>query len=138
MDERNWHWSLPCDPRMVSTARRNVAAAVSDVDRDTVEIALLLTSEVVTNALRYGDTSSLSLSLRLRPDELLVEVDDATVQQPQVRLPRQLDERGRGLMLLDALASEWGSDAKADGKTVWFRLALTTPVIEGSPLARHP
>ena len=121
---------------MVSTARSHVAEMMSGIDRETVEVALLLTSEVVTNALRYGQTSSLSLSLTLRPGELLVEVDDATPEQPHVRLPRQLDERGRGLMLLDALASGWGSTTKGAGKTVWFRLAITAPVVEDPSLVR--
>jgi hypothetical protein len=54
-------------------------------------------------------------------DEVLVEVTDDCAQLPQRRLPED-DEAGRGLLLADALAADWGARPAETGKTVWFTL----------------
>jgi hypothetical protein len=58
------------------------------------------------------------------PGELRVDVTDDSPSQPRVRTVSVSDVRGRGLMIMEALAQRWGVDPVADGrgKTVWFTL----------------
>ncbi|WP_086830878.1 SpoIIE family protein phosphatase [Streptomyces sp. NRRL B-24572] len=116
-------WQLPREPRSVGRARELARAQLAAWDLeplvDTVE---LLVSELVTNALRYGEGE---IRLRLLRDRTLVcEVWDAGLVQPRRRRARDTDEGGRGLQLVGLLSSSWGSRRTPRGKTVWFELAL--------------
>ncbi|MFE7549426.1 SpoIIE family protein phosphatase [Streptomyces gardneri] len=116
-------WSLPREPRSVGRARELARTQLKAWDLeplvDTVE---LLVSELVTNALRYGEGE---IRLRLLRDRTLVcEVWDAGLVQPRRRRARDTDEGGRGLQLVGLLSSSWGSRRTPRGKTVWFELAL--------------
>ncbi|MEV7564906.1 SpoIIE family protein phosphatase [Streptomyces tanashiensis] len=116
-------WRLPREPRSVGRARELARAQLAAWDLeplvDTVE---LLVSELVTNALRYGEGE---IRLRLLRDRTLVcEVWDAGLVQPRRRRARDTDEGGRGLQLVGLLSSSWGSRRTPRGKTVWFELAL--------------
>ncbi|OKJ67810.1 SpoIIE family protein phosphatase [Streptomyces sp. CB02261] len=122
-------WRLPREPRSVGRARElartQLAAWGLEPLVDTVE---LLVSELVTNALRYGEGE---IRLRLLRDRTLVcEVWDAGLVQPRRRRAKDTDEGGRGLQLVGLLSSSWGSRRTPRGKTVWFELAL--PDGEGS------
>ena len=87
-----------------------------------VDTAELLVSELVTNALRYGEGE---IRLRLLLDRTLVcEVWDAGLVQPRRRRARDTDEGGRGLQLVGLLSAAWGSRRTPRGKTVWFELPL--------------
>ncbi|GAC1441098.1 MAG: ATP-binding protein [Mycobacteriales bacterium] len=83
--------------------------------------AVLLTSELVTNALRHGRGS---VSLRVNADTLhvRVEVYDAEPRPPIVVVAGPDAESGRGVLILDSLAAAWGVEDKPDGKIVWFEL----------------
>ncbi|MFE1549824.1 SpoIIE family protein phosphatase [Streptomyces sp. NPDC058718] len=116
-------WRLPREPRSVGRARELARTQLKAWDLeplvDTVE---LLVSELVTNALRYGEGE---IRLRLLRDRTLVcEVWDAGLVQPRRRRARDTDEGGRGLQLVGLLSSSWGSRRTPRGKTVWFELAL--------------
>ncbi|MFD7961358.1 SpoIIE family protein phosphatase [Streptomyces zaomyceticus] len=116
-------WQLPREPRSVGRARELARAQLKAWDLeplvDTVE---LLVSELVTNALRYGEGE---IRLRLLRDRTLVcEVWDAGLVQPRRRRAKDTDEGGRGLQLVGLLSSSWGSRRTPRGKTVWFELAL--------------
>ena len=116
-------WRLPREPRSVGRARELARTQLKAWDLeplvDTVE---LLVSELVTNALRYGEGE---IRLRLLRDRSLVcEVWDAGLVQPRRRRARDTDEGGRGLQLVGLLSSSWGSRRTPRGKTVWFDLAL--------------
>jgi anti-sigma regulatory factor (Ser/Thr protein kinase) len=117
--------ALPITPLAARLARRHIATIGDSWPADLRDIALLLSSELVTNALRYGNGGSISLTVRRTPDTVRVEVQDANPAAPQ--LSRNLDgtgERGRGLHLIDSLATRWGHTPSANpaGKTVWFEL----------------
>ncbi len=87
-----------------------------------VDTTELLVSELVTNALRYGEGE---IRLRLLLDRTLVcEVWDAGLVQPRRRRARDTDEGGRGLQLVGLLSAGWGSRRTPRGKTVWFELPL--------------
>ncbi|MGW5249528.1 ATP-binding protein [Streptomyces sp. NPDC004129] len=77
----------------------------------------LIVSELVTNALRYGEGPN---RLRLIQHQVLTcEVFDSDTRRPRPRHPRILDENGRGLYLVAQLSRRWGSRSAADGKVVW-------------------
>ncbi|MFE0422561.1 SpoIIE family protein phosphatase [Streptomyces sp. NPDC058953] len=116
-------WQLPREPRSVGRARELARGRLTawglEPLVDTVE---LLVSELVTNALRYGEGET---RLRLLCDRTLVcEVWDAGLVQPRRRRARDTDEGGRGLQLVGLLSAAWGSRRTPRGKTVWFELAL--------------
>ncbi|MEW1694555.1 SpoIIE family protein phosphatase [Streptomyces sp. NPDC093249] len=116
-------WQLPREPRSVGRARELARAQLGAWGLeglvDTVE---LLVSELVTNALRYGEGE---IRLRMLRDRTLVcEVWDAGLVQPRRRRAKDTDEGGRGLQLVGLLSSSWGARRTPRGKTVWFELDL--------------
>ncbi|ASY36629.1 PAS sensor protein [Streptomyces sp. CLI2509] len=122
-EENVGDWTLPRDPQSVGKAREYTRERLAgwglDALADTTE---LLVSELVTNALRYGDGE---IRLRLLLDRTLVcEVWDEGLVQPRRRRAKDTDEGGRGLQLVGLLAASWGSRRTPHGKTVWFELGL--------------
>lgn len=105
----------------VRRARRAVAEACRGMARDLVEIAQLLTSELVTNALQHG-AGSISIEVARSRNLLRVSVDDESEDPPQRTAAGAGDDRGRGLMLVESLSSRWGVTARERGKRVWFEL----------------
>ncbi|OAH11675.1 SpoIIE family protein phosphatase [Streptomyces jeddahensis] len=116
-------WTLPREPRSVGRAREYARAQLLSWDLEPlVDTTELLVSELVTNALRYGEGE---IRLRLLLDRTLVcEVWDAGLVQPRRRRARATDEGGRGLQLVGLLSASWGSRRTHRGKTVWFELPL--------------
>ncbi|MFD5481661.1 SpoIIE family protein phosphatase [Streptomyces hawaiiensis] len=116
-------WTLPREPRSVGRAREYARARLLAWDMESlVDTTELLVSELVTNALRYGEGE---IRLRLLLDRTLVcEVWDSGLVQPRRRRARDTDEGGRGLQLVGLLSAAWGSRRTPRGKTVWFELPL--------------
>ncbi|MFE6894161.1 SpoIIE family protein phosphatase [Streptomyces sp. NPDC057694] len=116
-------WTLPREPKSVGRARELARAQLLAWDLEAlVDTTELLVSELVTNALRYGEGE---IRLRLLLDRSLVcEVWDAGLVQPRRRRARDTDEGGRGLQLVGLLSAAWGSRRTPRGKTVWFELPL--------------
>jgi len=84
--------------------------------------AALATTELVTNALVHG-RPPIELRLRLESTDVLIEVRDRATYQPRKRRPDQTDEHGRGLQIVAALASRWGTRPTEHGKAVWCVLS---------------
>ena len=111
---------------MVGTARRFVRDVLEDneVDGEIVETVELLTSEVITNALVHAKSAP-ELAVRVRREAVRVEVADVS---PVVPIRCAIDEHalsGRGIAIVDSLASEWGVTGLSEhGKTVWFEVAI--------------
>lgn len=116
-------WTLPREPRSVGRAREYARGRLLSWDLEPlVDTTELLVSELVTNALRYGEGE---IRLRLLLDRTLVcEVWDSGLVQPRRRRARDTDEGGRGLQLVGLLSAAWGSRRTPRGKTVWFELPL--------------
>ncbi|WP_155057823.1 SpoIIE family protein phosphatase [Streptomyces blattellae] len=116
-------WTLPREPRSVGRAREYARGQLLSWDLEPlVDTAELLVSELVTNALRYGEGE---IRLRLLLDRTLVcEVWDSGLVQPRRRRARDTDEGGRGLQLVGLLSAAWGSRRTPRGKTVRFELPL--------------
>ncbi len=90
----------------------------------------LLTSELASNAVDHSITP-FEVSV-LIGDEVRVEVVDGSAAVP-VRVTAAPDaERGRGLWVVDALASAWSVEPSARGKTVWFTVPAVPRVMPSS------
>ncbi|MFD5221918.1 ATP-binding protein [Streptomyces tendae] len=121
-------WVFPAAPDAVRTARSLVRRTLGEWRLDSVgDIAALLVSELVTNALRHA-TGPIGVRLVRGPagaaGVLLVEVSDPLPDPPRERVARPDDEDGRGLQLVASAARRWGTRPGEAGKTVWFELAL--------------
>ncbi|MFG2774733.1 ATP-binding protein [Streptomyces sp. NPDC048350] len=98
-----------------------------------VDDAELLLSELVTNALVHTDGPTVGIRVYVQNVRLKIEVNDFS---PRGRLPRPAGpyaEHGRGLLIVDALADEWG--VSEDRTTVWCTLPLTEGPSEMDPAA---
>jgi anti-sigma regulatory factor (Ser/Thr protein kinase) len=115
---------LPATPTAAGTARRALRELLDDADRgDLADTALLLVSELVGNAARHVG-GAVRVRAGLRAGVLLVEVSDEQQDAPVLAgVPDDLQEGGRGLLLVERLADRWGSDPLPSGKRVWFELA---------------
>ncbi len=93
------------------------------------ETALLLASELVTNAVRHARNEGRMIGLRLETTAggLRIEVHDGDSRWPQPGAPDDLDESGFGFVLVTALASTWGVTDLAVGKAVWAELDAREP-----------
>jgi anti-sigma regulatory factor (Ser/Thr protein kinase) len=113
---------LSADSTAPSAARAFVRQHMPDGElRSRLPTAELLVSELVTNAVRYGKGESIRVAVDQGDRRLVVSVSDSNPALPQ----RRDDEDaygGRGIVLVDALASGWGAEESGDGKTVWFAL----------------
>lgn len=90
--------------------------------RDHVDTAVLLVSELVTNAVRHA-RGPCSLVVRFQGDVVEFCVEDGDPQLPVARVTGPLDETGRGFLLVGALADRWGVRTVPGGKGTWFSLA---------------
>ena len=116
-------WDLPADPAVVTRAREQALARLADWGLDEAAYTTeLIISELVTNAIRH---SRGPIQLRLIRDRTLIcEVSDASTTAPHPRLADELDEDGRGLLLVAQLTERWGSRQTSTGKTIWAEQAL--------------
>ncbi|GAA1878855.1 ATP-binding protein [Actinomadura bangladeshensis] len=119
-------WDLPAEARAASRARDLTARTLHRwhlADPAAAGDIVLMVDELVTNAVVHG-TGPVRLALRLDGTLLTAEVSDAHPAEPAVPggPPRVLDwaEAGRGLLLVAALATEFGARPRPPGKTVWF------------------
>ncbi len=87
-------------------------------------MATLLVSEVVTNAVLHARTE-LRLVVGWNGDRVRVEVMDHSPALPAPRRFTELTSTGRGMHLVDEVATTWGADHKDDGKVVWFEVAAS-------------
>ena len=173
-DLASFERSFPAEPIMVSEARRLATATFAswDMHPDQADLALLLVSEVATNAVLHASVTpspagrrfdleldpmpvdtpppgvtvgaltppaglalgahyapvyrprEFTLRLRRGAETVWVEVFDPDLRLPRLRTARATDEGGRGLYLVEQLATRWGSRPTADGKAVWFEIPL--------------
>lgn len=84
--------------------------------------ALLLVSELVTNSFRHSGSPWVEVALTLDQSVLRVSVSDDSRQAPRPRTATV--EGGWGLTLIGELATRWGVDRQAAGKTIWIEFDL--------------
>jgi hypothetical protein len=112
-------------PAAAAEARGQVRAAIRDwrvpVDHD---IALVLTSDLVTNAIMHGDGETLTLAIRCSRGRLRIDVYDKSRSLPTGVTEPADTQAACGLVLVAALSTEWGSFRTPAGKAMYFTLAL--------------
>jgi hypothetical protein len=115
---------LTREPIAVAEARRQVRAAIDawrvSVDPD---IAVLLTSDLVTSMIMHGDGEAIMLAVRCSRGYLRVDVYDTSSSLPVAADEPARTETGRGLVLIAALSAEWGSFRTPAGEAAYFTLA---------------
>ncbi len=116
---------LPADVESPGKARAFVRGRWPESDAEALDDLTLIVSELVSNAVQHGEPEIL---LRLRTDPLSVDISvldhGRTVPPGTVVAPDLAATSGRGLTIVDRLASDWGvvPFEGAPGKTVWARL----------------
>jgi anti-sigma regulatory factor (Ser/Thr protein kinase) len=115
---------LACDVDMVSVARRFVERTLRlwEVDDTFVDEAVLLASELMSNAVLHARTDVRVTVLAHEDGSLRVEVADENSRLPLTAAPPEDAQSGRGLWLVETLASSWGVERTGEGKTIWFEL----------------
>lgn len=117
--------SLPgADLASAGVARSHVRHLVQGLAQPLVDDMESITGELVANALEHTDSRTVTVVCALTPRALSVSVTDEGDGVP-VRLAVDVDrERGRGLLITDALATRWGTCRTADGLTTWAEIGL--------------
>ena len=112
---------LPGSPSSAGMARAFVRGAAESwsTDAEAVNDLTWLTSEVVTNAVLHA-TGGVELRVDRTGARVRVEVDDRSPNLPHHRFYGPESVTGRGLEVVDALATSWGARRLPNGKTVWF------------------
>jgi anti-sigma regulatory factor (Ser/Thr protein kinase) len=115
------HLDLLPEPGAAKRARDFVSEQAPALTPATWTALRLLTSELVTNAVVHARTA-MQVGLTVTDSKVLVTVGDHSSALPERR--SEADDRpgGRGLVLLDRLADEWGVHVNDGGKTLWFTL----------------
>ena len=125
-EETQWNlqMTLPMASHSVRLAREAARDALATWRLAALaETAVLLVSELVTNAVRHarGD-DAITLDMEAGETWLRIEIQDADPRWPQLRTPVGFDASGFGLVLVEALASKWGVRETGTGKAVWAEL----------------
>ena len=139
---------LPPDPRSAGRARRMLQDALRDLgtgsgpagdhQADVVDTVVLLASELCENAVLHAGTE-FDVALTVTADEVVVAVTDRGAGPLELHLaqPRQRYGRaathGRGLALVQRLATAWGTRHERDGRhVIWFSVARPTATTAGA------
>ena len=121
-----WNAAFCARPDDVSATRRQVEAHLRSEGVVEVDTVTLLTSELLTNAVRHG-SSPMSITVDVAPEAVDVSVHDASPEAPVLRPMDPWRVGGNGVRVVDQLATSWGTIQRADGKSVWFRLDRALP-----------
>jgi hypothetical protein len=112
-------------PAAAAEARRQVRAIIRawevPVDPD---IAVLLTSDLVTHAIAGWDSETITLAVRCSRDQLRVDVYDTSLPLPMAVDEQASGQAWPGLALVASLSAEWGSFLTFTGKAMYFALAF--------------
>ncbi|MGY2083689.1 ATP-binding protein [Blastococcus sp. SYSU DS0539] len=109
--------SVPAARRLVRQLLRSWGA------RQDADDAALLVTELVANVVDHvGGSACLTLEATFSDDWLRLAVVDCSSTRPEVLDLSPDRPRGRGMLMVEALADRWGCEEHRDGKRVWFEL----------------
>ena len=123
-EPRSAQLRLPPKATSPARARRFVAETLAGWGAADGDDAILVVSELVTNALLHARTAMTLTVVETGTDSVYICVADGSTLQPQERHFSLESGTGRGLRLLQSIAAEWGVRNDDDGKTVWCRIVL--------------
>lgn len=112
----------------LARVRRWAARQLGDLGEPHREDVLLVLNEIVQNAYEHaGGARRLELTRHADPCEVTIGVEDGSPTPPRLRASAGTGFGGRGLYLVDRLATAWGShdDLPSAGKTVWAKVSCT-------------
>ncbi|MFD5228790.1 SpoIIE family protein phosphatase [Streptomyces qaidamensis] len=116
---------VPRDPSAVAATRTRAGRQLEKWGlQDMTFTAELVVSELVTNAIRYGEEPISLRLLRDRDRTLICEISDGGHTSPYLRRATTEDEGGRGLFLVAQFTDRWGTRFSREGKTIWTELRL--------------
>jgi anti-sigma regulatory factor (Ser/Thr protein kinase) len=106
-------------------ARRLVSAALEGLDPDLVDAAVLIASELTTNAVVHA-AGPFCLKIMQGPAVVRIEVFDSSPSLPTVQPTSVLRRGGRGLSIVEQIATKWGvaTETMRPGKTVWCEIDI--------------
>jgi anti-sigma regulatory factor (Ser/Thr protein kinase) len=93
------------------------------------DVTELLATELVANVVTHVG-APMTLRIQRNQSTMRVEIEDSSTDFPVVRHPEAAEEHGRGVLLVERLANAWGVEPRADGKTVWFEIDVSTATEE--------
>jgi anti-sigma regulatory factor (Ser/Thr protein kinase) len=115
---------LPPEPASATRARQLARDRLAVVcEPEVLDTVALLVTELVTNSILHARTP-LQLEIEARPHCIRVCVEDTSPQQPEVHHYDADAVTGRGLALVEHLATSWGVDRTPTGKVVWCEIAI--------------
>ncbi|MGW3563762.1 ATP-binding protein [Streptomyces sp. NPDC000941] len=132
METHQLSFVLPRATHAVAHTRHRVLAALCrwglQADSDVLHSIELATSELVTNAVKHADSTHVSVDVRLCGGLVRIDVCDASHELPRLNLPGVVDENGRGLLIVAALAARHDVELTPTGKRCWaeFEVPLET------------
>lgn len=110
-------------PEGAALARGFTAGVLRGAGREhQVDTAVLLVSELVSNAVRHA-RGPCAIVVDLSGDGVVISVEDGDDRRPTPREAEDTHEQGRGLLIVSALADDWGVRSLDAGKAIWFKLA---------------
>jgi anti-sigma regulatory factor (Ser/Thr protein kinase) len=115
---------LAAKPASVRSARVFTADVLGDggVEASVIELAILMVSELVTNAAIHAQ-SKIRVTVYVDSHWVRVEVEDRGPGRAVLRPAARDELKGRGLGVVDRLATDWGTERHATHKVVWFEIA---------------
>lgn len=120
---RDANTSFDATPQSAAAARRFVRDfCLSRGCEELIDLALLVVSELITNAVVHAQSPS-TLALRLRSETLRLEVSDASTEAPSPKSVTAEAEEGRGLFVVAAVCTAWGVDPTETSKTIWAEIS---------------
>ena len=124
VDARGPAVTLTSSAAAVPQARRWVRDKLAECNVSPAPLAdaELLVSELVTNAVRHVEGSPVTVEV-IADGEVIVRVSDNGREDPTQRDAGPLEESGRGLQIVEAVAQRWGVERRTGSKSVWFALA---------------
>jgi len=113
-------------PERIAAARQHLRELLHDWrDTEQIDSAVLMVSEMATSVLVHTDGDALLVAEVAHGDaarRLRVEVIDTSDELPHPRRPGEMASSGRGLLLMEMPADNWGVDPRGEGKSIWFEL----------------
>lgn len=116
--------TLPCETQSAKAARRLVLVALAVWGQEQLtDDGQLIVTELVANAAQHTSSHLIRVRITFQDDAFVrIGVVDRSHRLPAATAPGDDDTSGRGLALIDALATQWGCDPLPWGKRVWADL----------------